>query len=88
MGVLSLVCNLIWMNLTGMVHVNDVIHILACNVYLWPITRILGGGIVDPRSYLPLAIVIDVLIGILWVKIISKFIKGDRVGGYSSYRRI
>ncbi|MGL6174468.1 MAG: hypothetical protein ACRC1P_07650 [Cellulosilyticaceae bacterium] len=90
-GALSLLCNFIWIGLTGMAHINDIIHVLPVIFVYSPIIKMLGGGMLDPEAYLPLAIVIDAIVGMLWVRGSYKFIKADRIlggviiGGFSVY---
>lgn len=64
-GVLSVIFNLIWFWFSGMTHVHDIIHVIPVILIYEPIIEMMGGGIPSPLIFLPLAVIIDAMIGLL-----------------------
>lgn len=63
-GVLSLICNLIWFGFSGTTHVYDIIHAIPVILIYEPIIQLMGGAMQSPIIFLPLAVIMDALIGI------------------------
>ena len=70
---LSFLFNIIEILIFKSAHINDIIHIFPTILVYEPIINILGGFKLNQIYYIPLACIIDFLIGLFLSFILSKF---------------
>ena len=70
---LSFLFNIIEILILKSAHINDIIHIFPTILVYEPIINILGGFKLNQIYYIPLACIIDFLIGLFLSFILSKF---------------
>lgn len=77
-GSLSLVLNTIWILLFKMAHVYDIVHLFPTILIMDPILEAAGGYIPTQFVLLPIAVVIDIIIGALSGFVIGKIAKKEK----------
>jgi len=70
---LSFIFNLIEVLIFKSAHINDIIHVFPIILIYEPIITALGGFKLNQICYIPLAVMIDFLIGIVLTFILIKF---------------
>lgn len=78
-GILSFMTNIIWIRAFNMAHIYDVIHVFPIIFAYEPIIDALGGGIQSQYIFMPMAIIIDILIGALVGLVIRRYAKTNLV---------
>lgn len=76
-GIGSLILNLLSVGLLQSAHIYDIIHAIPVIFIYEPIINGLGGGIPSPLIYVPLAVLLDALIGALIGIGLGKWLKKD-----------
>ncbi|MGL4346243.1 MAG: hypothetical protein ACRCTE_13675 [Cellulosilyticaceae bacterium] len=76
-GVASLILNIVSVWLLKTAHINDIIHVFLTIFIYGPIVEWLGGGIPHAMIFVPLAVIVDMLVGVLVGLGIRKWVKKD-----------
>lgn len=76
-GLGSLILNLLSVWLLGTAHIYDIIHAIPVIFVYEPIIKLLGGGMPSPLIYIPLAVLLDGLMGAVIGWGLGKWIKKD-----------
>lgn len=73
--VLSIIANLLSVMIIGQAHIYDIIHAFPTVIIYDPIITSLGGYVASELIFIPLAVIIDFIIGIIVGVILKKFTK-------------
>lgn len=74
-GLLSIIVNILSVMLIGQAHIYDIIHAFPTVIVYDPIINALGGYVASELIFIPLAVLIDFIIGIIIGLILKKFTK-------------
>lgn len=74
-ALLSLIFNIVWILLFHMAHVYDIVHVFPVILIYEPIINAIGGYVTTEFIFLPLAILIDFIIGLLVGLFAKRFVK-------------
>lgn len=68
-GILSLVLNIFWIMFFQMAHVHDIVHIFPALLIVDALLPLMGGVVSSQFVFVPIALVMDCLIGLLvgWI---------------------
>lgn len=81
--VLSFIANALWILCLDMAHIYDIIHAMPVAVIYDPIIKMMGGLVTTEWIYVPLAIWIDGVVGMLIAGVLRKCVKDDEVFSWS-----
>ncbi|MGL4736442.1 MAG: hypothetical protein ACRCW2_03200 [Cellulosilyticaceae bacterium] len=76
-GIGSLILNLLSIWLLDAAHIYDIVHAIPVIFIYQPIIEWLGGGMPEPIIYVPLAVLLDALMGAIIGWGVGKWIKKD-----------
>ena len=74
-GLLSLLCNTLWILAFNMAHIYDIIHVIPVIFIYEPIISILGGLVPTEFIFVPLAVMIDSMMGCVFALILKRLVK-------------
>lgn len=77
-AILSLIGNILSILLIDMAHIYDIIHVFPTIIIYEPIIEAIGGLVPSEYIFIPLAVVIDFIIGIILGFILKKVIKVEK----------
>ncbi|MGL4798211.1 MAG: hypothetical protein ACRCWY_02255 [Cellulosilyticaceae bacterium] len=77
--VLSFVANALWILCLDMAHIYDIIHAMPVAIIYDPIIKAMGGLVTTEWIYVPLAVVMDGVMGLLITACMQRFIKDREV---------
>ncbi|MEG1584732.1 MAG: hypothetical protein RR131_02740 [Anaerovorax sp.] len=77
-GILSLVLNTIWILLFKMAHVYDIVHVFPIALMMEPILKAAGGVIPTQFVLVPMAVIMDMVMGAVATVIIWKITKKEK----------